>query len=156
MSTHISRFEKNISLYLSGVVDDVGETLKQRITELLDQRPDLERAEFGRRIGRGHSWISEFFAGIRSTNNLRLVIRIAKVLGVPASYLLNEPTNEHDGLTLTLLSAWKDLEERDKKVVLTAALGLRPHGGLNAGGASEGASESPAGTRTTKGSKKHR
>ena len=58
---------RNLILYTEPRVDAVGKLLLQRVGELLAARQDLSRADFGRRIGRGHSWVSEFFAGLRTT-----------------------------------------------------------------------------------------
>lgn len=124
MSTRISRFEKNISLQLVPV-DAVGMVVLQRITELLKARPDLPRAEFGRRIARGHSWISEFFAGQRTTNDLRLLIKIARVFGVNVGYLLGESEQALDSGAATLVATWHELDERDRVLFLQVAAGFR-------------------------------
>ena len=124
MSTTISRFEKLISAQW-GRVDAVGKILLQRVTDLLAARQDMSRADFGRRISRGHSWISEFFAALRTTNDLRLVVKMAHVFGVPVSYLLAESNHEQSPETITLLAAWPELDERAQRAVLNLALMLK-------------------------------
>jgi transcriptional regulator with XRE-family HTH domain len=79
-------------------MDPVGARLLQRIQGLLATRPDLkDRTIFGRRIGRPTpSWLSEFLNGKRTTNDLRLVLKIAKVFGVSVGYLLGESEPERE------------------------------------------------------------
>lgn len=107
-------------------LDALGATLLQRVRELMAARPDLDRLTFGRAIGRPTpSWLSEFFSGNRTTNDLRLVVKIARVFGVPVGYLLNERADEEpDAPTLTLLGAWRTMERRDREILLQMAIGL--------------------------------
>ena len=65
-------------------MDRLGKELSTRIQILLDVR-QMSRAEFGERIARGAPWVSEFFNGIQTTNDLRLTFRMARVLGVPSA-----------------------------------------------------------------------
>lgn len=115
-------------------MDAVGKTLLQRINELLKARPDVDRQAFGRAIGRRTpSWLSEFFSGKRTTNDLRLVLTMARFFRVPVGYLLSDVDDSHDAETLTLLGAWKELHRRqDRGAVLQLVLALR-----------RGAAESP-------------
>lgn len=124
MSTDISRSKKNISSEYPGV-DALGKVLHQRVVDLLAARPDLSRPEFGRRIRRGHSWISEFFAELRTTNDLRLVTKISRVFGVSVGYLLGETTRPLDPGAATLLATWDALEKRDRDLLLTVAASFR-------------------------------
>ena len=145
MSIGISRVEK----YISGTllpVDALGATLLQRVKDLLATRADMSRREFGRAIKRPTaSWISEFFGGKRTTNDLRLVLRMARVLRVPVSHLLNESGDVTDARTLSLMGAWKDLDERQQKAVLRLALDLRGDGDTDTPGPSGSSSGSPEG-----------
>jgi hypothetical protein len=125
VSTEISRPENYFSVQLP-VVDSVGVTLLRRVKDLLATRADMSRLEFGQFIKRPTpSWVSEFFAGKRTTNDLRLVIRMARVLRVPVSHLLNEADDAPDARTLSLMGAWKALDEKQQKAVLRLALDLR-------------------------------
>lgn len=125
VSTIFSRPEKDISVYLEAV-DDLAERLLQRINALLKERADLNQVAFGRHIGRGRSWVSEFFNKTRTTNDLRLVVAMARVLRVPPGYLLNVETAPQDAKTTTLLGAWQTLtDERDRDAVMNLALQLR-------------------------------
>lgn len=135
MSNTISRRENLFSLQLSRV-DATGTVLVQRIRELLAAR-QVSRPDFGRAVKRGHSWISEFFSGNRTTNNLRLVIKIARFFGVSVGYLLGEAEAERDAETVTLLAAWRALQHspRERKSVLQLAVSLS---GLNGGTDTEG------------------
>lgn len=67
------------------------DTIRLRVVELLKTRPDLlPQAVFGERIGRGGAWVSAFLSGTRPATDIDLVVRIAKVLGVPVAYLIGE------------------------------------------------------------------
>lgn len=105
-------------------VDVTARTLLKQVEQLLNARPDVTRADFGRAIVRGHSWISEFFGGKRTTNDLRLVIQIARFFGVQVSYLLGEKHRKEDAQTVSLLGAWEELEEAHREIVLRLALQL--------------------------------
>ena len=107
-------------------MDAVGQILLQRVVELLATRSEMERAEFGRRIGRGHSWISEFFAGLRTSNDLRLIVRMSRVFGVSVGYLLGETEREPlDPGAATLLATWTASGPADRELLLTIAASLR-------------------------------
>jgi transcriptional regulator with XRE-family HTH domain len=111
-------------------VDGIADVLLQRIRALLAARPDVSRRDFARAIGRPTpSWISEFFAGKRTTNDFRLVVRMARFFGVPVGYLLNEADREMDAATASLLGAWRDLREPNRNAVLQLALHLRSQQG---------------------------
>lgn len=103
-------------------------TLRQRVTELLAARPEMERADFGRGIRRGHSWISEFLAGLRTTNDLRLVIKISRVFGVSVGYLLGESDRPLDPGAATLVATWEVLDARDRELLLSVASTFRQRG----------------------------
>lgn len=162
----ISQDEKYFSDRLCGVaLDGVALTLIQRVKKLMAARPDMKPKDFGRAIGRTTpSWVSEFFNEKRTTNDLRLVIRIAKVFAVPVGYLLNEADEpEADAQTLTLLGAFRTMEQVDREIVLRMAVGLarRNGGGDDAppppsgtGGAG-GAPHTPPGPRKPR-PRKHR
>lgn len=107
-------------------VDDVGQRLLGRVLELLAQRPDLDPAVFFKAIGRATpSWRSEFLNGHRTTNNLRLVLAMAKFFRVPVSYLLDVRSESEDAATVTLLGAWRSLSRQtDREAVLQLALTL--------------------------------
>lgn len=125
MSTTISRGEKNNSVQL-GPVDALAETLLERVRALLKARPDLDRVQFARRIGRPTpSWISEFLSGKRTTNDLRLVITIAHVFGVSVAYLLNEESRDLEPDAAMLLGNYRGLDEKARQSVLQLAVMLR-------------------------------
>lgn len=109
-------------------MDPVGVRLLQRIQGLLATRPDLkDRAVFGHRIGRPTpSWLSEFLNGKRTTNDLRLVMKIAKVFGVSVGFLLGEVEKERDAGAATLLATYEMVNERDRGLLLSFAASLRP------------------------------
>lgn len=108
-------------------MDAVATVLLQRVGELLTARQDLSRAEFGRRIARGHSWLSEFLGGQRTTNDLRLVIKIARVFGVSVGYLLGETADPLDPGAATLVATWDALKgrERERALLLNVAASFR-------------------------------
>lgn len=121
----ISRFEKIFSVYLSAM-DAVGDQLLRRVLELLKARPDLEQAQFFRLIKRPTpSWQSEFLNGKRTTNNLRLVMRIAKVFGVTVSYMLGEGDRRMDAGASALMATWDVLGEQDRGLLLKIVAGFR-------------------------------
>lgn len=126
MSTPFSRHENYFSLPLSRV-DAIGKGLLQRVNELLATRPDLGRDDLGRAIRRGKPWISEFFSGKRTTNDLRLVFKMARFFGVPIDFLLRDDARvvREDAQTVTLLGAWNDLDTDHRETVLQLALRLR-------------------------------
>lgn len=162
MSTPISRFENIFSLQLDRLpkrLDTVGQRLLARILDLLAHRSDVTQRDFLRAMGRPTpSWRSEFFSGQRTTNDLRLVMKMARYFGVTTSYLLAEDDRAPDAETMTLLSAWDAItDERDRKAVLSLALQLKPRNGGPGTGQSNGpASEPLPGGGTTKGPRKHR
>lgn len=124
VSIGISRAEKFISIYLEAV-DQVGKVLRSKVEALLRARPDDDWTTFGRAIGRGASWVSEFKNGIRSTNDLRLVLKMAKFFSVPPDYLLTDASDASDDPErVMLLGAWKDLDARERKIVLRLAVSL--------------------------------
>jgi transcriptional regulator with XRE-family HTH domain len=132
-------------------MDPVGVRLLQRIQGLLATRPDLkDRAVFGRRIGRPTpSWLSEFLNGKRTTNDLRLVIKIAKVFGVNVGYLLGDGNNHDlDEGAATILATYTMVNERDRGLLLSFAASLRPatdeESGRGDGGASGGGGNTTA------------
>lgn len=124
MSILISRRETHFSLQVV-TVDAVGKALRQRVLDLLTARPEMSRADFGRRIGRGHSWVSEFYAGLRSTNDLRLLLRIGRAFGVSVGYLLGESESRLDPGAATLLATWEALNQRDRELLLSVAATFR-------------------------------
>lgn len=152
MSSHISRSETFISLQLPAV-DATGELLRQRVTELLAARPDLSRTDLGNRIKRGHSWISEFLAGRRTTNDIRLVIKIARVFGVSVGYLLGENDRQLNAGAASLLSTWATAQPRERKILLDVAASLRQPGPANSpgGGPEGGAAPESSGNKRAKG-----
>jgi transcriptional regulator with XRE-family HTH domain len=135
------------------MVDATGRVLLQRIQELLAARSDLTKADFFNAIGRPTaSWRSEFLAGKRTTNNLRLVMRIAKFFGVPIAYLLGESEPERDAALIAVISAWPELDDASKRVVMNSALMLKGRVGAPANGpSSESSGEPGRGGNTTKG-----
>lgn len=159
MSSGISRFEKVFSLQLDRVpIDAVGQTLLQRIRELLSSRADVTRAEFLAAIGRPTpSWGSEFFSAQRTTNNLRLVIKIARYFGVPIGYLLNENEPAKDAGAITLLDAWEHMDEKGRKILLNMALMMKDHADGRDTEPPDGSSGGPSrGGGTTVGPKRRR
>jgi transcriptional regulator with XRE-family HTH domain len=122
-------------------VDAVGKALLQRVLELLAARPEMSRADFGRRIGRGHSWVSEFCAGLRTTNDLRLLLKIGRAFRVSVGYLLGESERRLDPGAATLLATWEVLDPRDRELLLSVAATFR---GRVAPSATEGAGSTAA------------
>lgn len=107
-------------------MDAIGERLLQRVNALLKTRPDISKADFFRAIGRPTpSWRSEFFAGTRTTNNLRLVMNIARFFGVSVGYVLGEAERALDPGAATLLATWNEADERDRELLLKVAGTLR-------------------------------
>lgn len=128
-------------------MDATGEILRQRVTELLAARSDLTRADFGRRIGRGHSWLSEFFAGLRTTNDLRLVMKISRVFGVPVGYLLGEADRQMDAGAASLLSSWAVIALADRPMLLALAASLRQRSDSSATPGEEPDGDAPTSSR---------
>lgn len=106
-------------------MDAVGKALLQRVSELLAARHDLTRAEFGKRIDRGHSWMSEFLSGARTTDDLRLLIKMSRVFGVSVGYLLGETDRTIDAGAATLLSTWDSASPAARRLLLDLAASLR-------------------------------
>lgn len=107
-------------------MDAVGESLLQRVKELLNIRTDVDRPDFGRAIGRGHSWISEFFNGLRTTNDLRLVLKMARFFRVRVGYLLkDDPDAPDDPALMSLMGLWPELTPERKDALIHLALVLR-------------------------------
>ncbi len=105
-------------------MDTIGKNLQQKVADLLRAKGD-DWPALGTAIKRGPSWVSEFSNGKRTTNDLRLVVKMARYFGVPVSCLLSEPGAKHDASTAMLLGAIELLEERDRRIVLRLALDLR-------------------------------
>jgi hypothetical protein len=105
-------------------VDEVGRILLDKIVGLIAQRPDFDADHFFASLGlETPSWRSEFFSGKRTTNKLRVVIAMARYFKVPVGYLLDELPESPDAATITLLGAWKSLQDkRHRDVVLQTAL----------------------------------
>lgn len=135
---NFSRFEKNISIEVQAV-DSLGQTLLQRIKDLLGTRTDISKEQFFRAIGRPTpSWRSEFWSGKRTINNLRLVVRIAKFFNVPVGYLLNEQGAEQDPRTVSMMGLWADLRDPlDRDAVVGLAIQLKRRQDAAAGGSTE-------------------
>lgn len=160
MSIAISRFEKLFSLQLNRVpIDAVGQTILQRIKDLLSHRPDVSRKQFLDAVGRPTpSWGSEFFNGQRTTNDLRLLMRMARYFGVTVGYLLNESDKGRDADAVTLLDAWGRISDpRARRSVLHSALMLADQTDAHNIEPSHELPVAPGrGGGTTKGSKKRR
>jgi transcriptional regulator with XRE-family HTH domain len=121
----------------------VADTIRARVKELWKmRRPEMNQAEFGAAIGRGYSWVSAFLAGKRDANDVTLVVRIAKVLGVPAGYLLGDKAHPPRAGIAAVVAECQDLSEEDLGTVLRVAKSLPKQ----ASGPSdeEGPAESPA------------
>lgn len=159
MSTLISHRENDFSLQLGRMpIDPAGRALLRRIEEVLALRSDLTKREFLRAIGRATpSWGSEFFNAQRTTNDLRLVMKMAKVLGVTVGYLLGE-SDRLDGGALILADAWGTLtDDRDRRALLNLAVTLRGESGDPDTEQSAGPGHGPTGAGdTTKAPKKRR
>jgi len=114
-------------LKYKGGVDSVGERLRQRVEALLQTRPDLQdRAVFGRLIRRPTpSWLSEFLHGKRTTNDLRLVIRMARVFGVSVGYLIGEQATAPDPAVATLIATYESLDPAGRRLLLDMAAAFR-------------------------------
>lgn len=114
---------KNIFLDSEPVVRQaVADTIRARVKELWQlRRPEMNQAEFGAAIGRGYSWVSAFLAGKRDANDVTLVVRIAKVLGVPAGYLLGDKAHQPRAGIEALVAECQDLSEEDLATILRVA-----------------------------------
>jgi transcriptional regulator with XRE-family HTH domain len=134
LSSSISRGAREISRrgkLIQIEVEDVArihEILRQRVQELLDQHPDVDKRTLTHRIGRpAPSFLSMFLRGHRRLNDLEVVARIAKFFRVPIGYLLNELEPPHDAQTTLLLGAWQQISDaKDRKAVLAVAQSLAP------------------------------
>ncbi len=105
---------------------DVADTLRARVIALLEARPELSNADFGRMIRRGQSWLSEFRSGRRTTNDLRLVMAMARCFRVPVGYLIGEtPAAAQDAGLTTLVATYAELSPRDRELLLAMASNLR-------------------------------
>lgn len=157
-SSTISHSEKNISVRYWRV-DQTANTLLERIRGLLAARPELDRQDFGRAIKRETpSWLSEFFSGKRTTNDLRLVIRMARFFGVTVGHLLNETGRSEDADTTTLMAAWDHItDKRDRQALLNLALMLRGRDDEGGSAQSDGPASGPrSGAGTNRGLKRRR
>lgn len=105
-------------------LDRLGLTLIARIEELGRTRAGFDRQDLGDAIGRGRSWISEFYNRQRTTNDLRLVVAMARYFKVPVGFLLGEAQHADDALTVNLLGVWADLPQNDRETLLQIALRL--------------------------------
>lgn len=153
MSTIISRYEKNISLQLGQMkVDALGRLLLARIQDLLRTRPDVTPEYFFRAIGRPTaSWRSEFLAAKRTTNDLRLVLKIAKFFGVPCGYLLGESHAPDDPQLLSLQGLWPDLGPHERETLLLMATRFRGSAGGGSHGPPGNDQEGPSGHNASAG-----
>lgn len=123
-----------------------GERLLQRVNALLKTRPDIDKSDLFEAIGRPTpSWRSEFLAGKRTTNDLRLVQKIARFFGVTVGYLLGDADRALDPGAATLLATWRELNPRDRALLLQVVASFRvrssdasteapPGGGQDRGG----------------------
>jgi hypothetical protein len=96
-----------------------------RVMALMETRTELTASAFGKRIARGQSWVSEFKSGRRTTNDLRLVIAMARIFGVSVGYLIGETPTEPDAGAVTLLATYEAASPRDREVLLGTAATLR-------------------------------
>jgi transcriptional regulator with XRE-family HTH domain len=101
----------------------IQETIRDRVRALYTARPDLTQESFGAAIGRTGQWVSMFLSGVRSANDVRLVVRIARFFGVPPSYLLDEPPAV-GSLGPEISAVCAGLEPANQKVVLNVAKSL--------------------------------
>lgn len=103
-------------------LDPLSETIRSR-TEALVGAHDLSRQAFGRVIRRGHAWISEFLTRQRGTNDLRLVVAVARHFKVSVDYLVGMDGDRRDadpGL-LTIEALWPELKPSERDIVLQLA-----------------------------------
>jgi hypothetical protein len=103
--------------------DKLAKTLLRKVEELLAAHPDADWPRFADAIQRGDSWISEFRSGKRTTNDLRLVVKMARFFTVPVGYLLNEH-EARDATTMLLLGAWERLTPNEQEAVLRLSVTL--------------------------------
>ncbi len=103
-------------------------TVRERVTSLLQARPDVSYKEFGEAIGRGYAWVYAFVAGTRNANDLLLLVKIARFFGVSVGYLIGESERGRDAGSLALLAAYEELLPPDRAAVLQLALALRRRG----------------------------
>lgn len=106
-------------------MDHLGKKIHKRVTELMNTRPDLTRADLELRIHRGASWLSEFLRGKRTTNDLRLLISLCGVFGVTVDYMLGESDRRLDVGAMTLLATWRELQAPDRELLLKLAASVR-------------------------------
>jgi hypothetical protein len=102
----------------------IQETIRERVTALYAARPDLTQESFGAAIGRTGQWVSMFLSGVRSANDVRLVVRIARFFGVPPSYLLDDPPAV-GSLVSEISAVVSGLDRANQEIVLRVANSLR-------------------------------
>lgn len=101
-------------------LDPLSETIRSRALGLMDAH-GLTRADVGEAIGRGSSWMSEFCRGERGTDDLRLVLALARVLKVPVGYLLGLEGKRTSPKVMGLQGLFESLPEDSQDIVLLLA-----------------------------------
>lgn len=96
----------------------IEETIRERVTALLKDRPEIKQYEFGEAIGRGYSWVSAFLKGKRPVTDVALLVRIARYFPVPAAYLLGESEQDTDPKTAVMFEMWKSMEPPTRLAML--------------------------------------
>jgi hypothetical protein len=116
---------KNNSVGLDGLPrQPIQQTIRERVTALYAARPDLTQESFGAAIGRTGQWVSMFLSGVRSANDVRLVVRIARFFGVPPSFLLDDPPDPAS-LVGEISAVVSGLDRTNQEIVLRVARSLR-------------------------------
>ena len=102
-------------------LDAVSETIRSRMVLLMGTHGVTSR-DVGQAIGRGDSWMSEFLNAKRGTDDLRLVIALARYFHVPITYLLGiEQGRRADPGLLAVEAMWPELKPSEREIVLQLA-----------------------------------
>lgn len=104
----------------------IEETIRERVTALLKDRPEIKQYEFGKAIGRGYSWVSAFLKGKRPVTDVALLVRIARYFPVPAAYLLGESDRDDDPKTAVMFAMWQTMGPKERATMLTIGKQLFP------------------------------
>lgn len=101
-------------------LDPLSETIRQRFVALMEAH-GLTRDEAGTAIERGRSWMSEFCRGERGTDDLRLVLSMARLFKVPVGYILGLENKKVDPRVMAMVALFEDLTPFSQDTVLQLA-----------------------------------
>lgn len=152
MSSLLDTVWRFILYRIRKVREAVQEIVRSRVNELLALRPDLSDEAFGAAVGRGYSWVRAFRTGTRHANELKLVVKIAKVLNVSVGYLLNETEKAKDAKTVALVTAWEQVADEQARDTIVGI--VRAFAGRSGAQNTESKSGSTAGAAAANGNTK--